>query len=145
MATTQQQTGIDSLGLVTVVVEDLDEAIEFYTDTLGFELRSDDEFEFEGETGRWVTIGLPDQDVDVTFAEADAPYYDDERRDLMQAKLGIESGFIFYTADCEGTVEEFAAAGVEITQEPLEYEWGTEAMFADPFGNEHSLFELAEY
>jgi predicted enzyme related to lactoylglutathione lyase len=32
---------------------------------------------------------------------------------------------------------------VEITREPMAYDWGTEAMFADPFGNEFSVFEYA--
>lgn len=143
MSTVQHQIGIESLDIVPIVVDDLDEAIEFYTETLGFELRMDEAFEMDGESGRWVTVGAPGDDLQLGLMTADEPYYDDETRALLSAKLGTQTWYTFRTDDCEATVEALADAGVEITREPMTYDWGTEAMFADPFDNEFSVFEYA--
>ena len=144
MSTTQQQVGIESLAIVPVVVEDVGEAVEFYTETLGFELRSDEEFEMEGETGRWVTVGIPGESVEISLMADDEPYYDEETRELMESKLGAPTWYTFRTDDCEASVAALEAAGVEITRELVEYPWGEEAMFADPDGNEFAVFEYAD-
>ena len=143
MSSTQQQVGIESLDIVPVVVEDLDEAIEFYTESLGFEVRMDDEFEMDGASGRWVTVGVPGDGVQLTLMAADEPYYDDETREVVGSMLGSQTWYTFRTSDCEATVAAMESAGVEVTQEPQEYPWGTEAMFADPDGNEFAVFEYA--
>ena len=143
MSTLQQQIGIESLDVVTVVVDDQDEALDFYTDVLGFEVRTDDEFEMDGVTGRWLTVGLPGQDLEIALAATDEAYYDDDTRETMASKVGTETFWMRRTDDGEATVAALEAAGVEITREPVAYEWGTEAAFADPFGNELGLFESA--
>ena len=143
MSTIQQHVGIESLSIVPVVVEDVDEALEFYTEVLGFELRMDEEFEMEGHTGRWLTVGVSGDDLEISLVSADEPYYDDETREALESKLGTSTWYTFVCADCEASVEALEAMDVEITREPVEYAWGTEAMFADPFGNEFSLFQYA--
>lgn len=143
MSTMQHEIGIESLAIVPIVVDDMDEALEFYTETLGFEVRSDDEFEMGGETGRWLTIGVPGEDVEMALTPVDEPYYDDETRELLEAKIGTQTWYTFRTGDCHATATALEEAGVEITREPTEYPWGVEAMFADPFGNEFSVFEFA--
>lgn len=144
MSRTTHDTGIESLDLVTLVVDDVADALAFYTDTLGFETRTDETFEMDGTTGRWVTVGLPGQDLSISLVRADEPYYDDDTRALLDAKKGTETWWTFRTDDCEATVAALRDAGVEITREPRTYEWGTEAMFADPAGNEFSVFEYAD-
>lgn len=143
MSTVQLRIGIESLAIAPVVVDDLDEAIEFYTETLGFELRMDEEFEMNGENGRWVTVGVPGDDLQIGLMTADEPYYDDETRALLSEKLGSQTWYTFRTADGEATVAALEDAGVEITRELMAYDWGTEAMFADQFGNQFSVFEPA--
>jgi predicted enzyme related to lactoylglutathione lyase len=140
---TQQGVGIESLDVVPVVVEDVEAAIEFYTGTLGFEVRTDQAFEMEGATGRWVTVGVPGDGVQLTLMAADEPYYDEASRAFAASRLGTQTYYTFRTADCEASVETLESAGVEITREPQEYPWGTEAMFADPDGNEFGVFEYA--
>lgn len=144
MSTMQHQIGIESLDIVPIVVDDQDAALEFYTETLGFEVRMDETFEMDDHMGRWLTVALPDGDVEFSLTLADEPYYDDDTRSLLGSKLGTQTWYTFRTRDCEESVEALEAAGVEITREPMDYEWGTEAMFSDPFGNEFSLFEYAE-
>ena len=143
MSTMQHEIGIESLAIVPIVVEDFDEALEFYTETLGFEVRSDDEFEMDGHMGRWLTVGVPGESVEMALTHVDEPYYDDETREHLEAKLGTQTWYTFRTGDCHATVAALEEAGVEITREPMEYAWGIEAMFADPFGNEFSVFEYA--
>ena len=143
MSSTQRKIGIESLDVVPVVVDDLDEALAFYTGTLGFEVRMDDEFEMEGLPGRWVTVGLPGQDIQHSLVMVDQPYYNEETWETLAGKLGTETWYTFRTADCEASVEAMKDAGAEVLREPVAYPWGTEAMFADPFGNEFSLFEYA--
>lgn len=144
MSSTQQQPGLASLSNVTLVVKDLDDALAFYTETLDFEPRMDEAFELDGDTGRWVTIGLPGQDVDIALVTADEPYYDEETSDLLASRLGTETWWTFRTDDCEASVAALEAADVDITEAPQERPWGTEAMFADPCGNEFGLFEPAK-
>jgi predicted enzyme related to lactoylglutathione lyase len=143
MSSAKQQIGIESLGVVTVVVDDQDEALDFYTGTLGFEPRMDEAFEMDGQTGRWLTVGVPGQDIEIALVAPDEPYYGGETRDTLASKMGTETWWTFRTADCRASVDALESAGVEITQSPREFPWGVEAMFADPFGNEFSLFELA--
>jgi len=142
MSSTSQHVGIESLRMLTLVVDDVDEALEFYTDALGFEVRADETFEMDGETGRWVTVAVPGDDVEIGFMRPDEPYYDQATREALAAMRGA-LWWTFRTRDCEASVAAMKEAGVEISQEPMEREWGTEAMFVDPFGNEFSLFEPA--
>ncbi len=65
-----------------MVVDDLDEAIEFYTETLEFELRMDEEFEMEDTIGRWVTVSVPSDDLEIALMTPDEPYYDECTRSL---------------------------------------------------------------
>lgn len=143
MSTTSQHVGLQSLDVVTVPVTDVEAAIEFYTETLGFEKRSDDEFEMGEHTGRWVTVALPDDHVQLALTPVDEPYYDDEMRASLEAKLGHDTGFVFQVEDCDAAVDALESADVEIPQAPTDYDWGTEAMIEDPFGNEIALFEYA--
>lgn len=144
MSTKQRQVGIEALDIVPIVVSDIDDALEFYTDVLGFEVRMDDEFEMDGHTGRWVTVGVPGDDLQLSLTAANEPYYDEDTKSVLASRLGSQTWYSFSTNDCEASVEALEAAGVDITQPPKTYPWGTEAMFADPDGNEFSLFEYAD-
>lgn len=139
----QHDVGIESVSIVPIVVDDVDEAIEFYTEKLGFEVRADETFELEGSEGRWVTVGVPGDHLQFDVMTADEPYYSDERRKLLESKRGTETYYTFRTQDCRASVEALEAAGVEITQEPRDEAWGTMARFADPTGNEFALYQPA--
>lgn len=69
---TPRQLGIELLGIVTLVVNDQAEALEVYTGTLDFETRSDEAFERDGETGRWLPVGVSGDGIDVALVTADA-------------------------------------------------------------------------
>lgn len=143
MSKATQSIGIQSLNIVTLAVDDVDDALEFYTETLGFEVRTDEPFEMDGETGRWLTVGIPGQDLEISLVDPAEPYYGESTRAGLESMLGSESHWTFRTGDCRASVEALEAAGVEITRPVRDLPWGSEAMFADPFGNEFALFEYA--
>lgn len=116
LSTTHQRVDIATLAVVTVVVEDVDEPLEFYTGSIGFEVRTDEEFEMTGETGRWVAVGVTGDPVELAIAAADEPDYDGETREHVAAKLGSQTRSAFRTPGCSAGVTAPEARGVEITR-----------------------------
>ncbi|HMI99688.1 MAG TPA: VOC family protein [Gaiellaceae bacterium] len=129
---------------VQVWVHDQDEALAFYTEKLGLELREDVTVPEMGNF-RWLSVGVPGQpDVAITLmAVPGPPVFDAETQgkimDLM-AK-GAASGLFFSTDDVQGTYEELKSRGVEFQQEPTEQPYGTDAGFRDPSGNQMRVAE----
>ena len=126
-------------------VLDQQRAKEFYTEKLGFEVRSDvgmgEGFEGAGAGFRWLTVGPPDQPgVEIILADCRMghdPDTADQIRDLV-AKGAMGTG-VMGTDDCRKTYEELSARGVVFTQEPAERPYGIEAVFRDDSGNWFSL------
>jgi catechol 2,3-dioxygenase-like lactoylglutathione lyase family enzyme len=118
-------------------VHDQDEALAFYTEKLGMELREDVTVPELGNF-RWVSVGVPGQDVSITLmAVPGPPVFDDETRAAIHELLakGAAGGLFFATDDVQGTYEELKARGVEFLQEPTEQPYGVDAGFRDPSGN----------
>jgi catechol 2,3-dioxygenase-like lactoylglutathione lyase family enzyme len=127
-------------------VHDQDEALAFYTDKLGFEVREDVTVPELGNF-RWLSVGLPGQDVGLTLmAVPGPPVFEEETRqailDLM-AK-GASGGLFFQTDDCQASYEELRAKGVEFTQEPTEMPYGIDAGFRDPSGNHFRMAQRTD-
>jgi catechol 2,3-dioxygenase-like lactoylglutathione lyase family enzyme len=127
-------------------VHDQDEALAFYTDKLGFEVREDVTVAELGNF-RWLSVGLPGQDVGLTLmAVPGPPVFEEETRqkilDLM-AK-GASGGLFFQTDDCRASYEELRAKGVEFTQEPTEMPYGIDAGFRDPSGNHFRMAQRTD-
>ena len=129
---------ITSLATTQVWVHDQDEALAFYTDKLGFELREDVTVPEMGNF-RWLTVGIPGQeDVAITLmAIPGPPVFDEATRDELLSLMakGALGGLFFATDDCRGTFEELRSRGVEFTQEPVEQPYGIDAGFRDVSGN----------
>jgi uncharacterized glyoxalase superfamily protein PhnB len=128
-------------------VHDQDEALAFYTDKLGFEVRADVTVPEFGNF-RWLTVGPPDQE-DVTLvlmAIPGQPVMDDETAEQVRSLMGKGfAGTVFFTTDdCQASYEELAARGVEFTEEPEARPYGIDAGFRDPSGNRFRLTQVAE-
>ena len=122
---------------VQVWVHDQDEALAFYTDKLGMELREDVTVPEMGNF-RWLSVGIPGQDVAITLmAIPGPPVFDEETRDQIHKLLakGASGGLFFATDDAQKTYQELKSRGVEFTQEPMEQPYGIDAGFRDPSGN----------
>jgi len=128
-----------------VWVHDQDEALDFYTRKLGFEVRSDATVP-ELDNFRWLTVGPPGQDdVAITLmAIPGPPVMDDgtaeQVRDLM-AK-GFAGAIFLATEDCQASYEELSARGVEFTEKPEERPYGIDSGFRDPSGNTFRLTQV---
>jgi catechol 2,3-dioxygenase-like lactoylglutathione lyase family enzyme len=134
---------LNQLANVQVWVNDQDEALAFYTDKLGFEVREDVTVPEMGNF-RWLSVGVPGQDVAIVLmAVPGAPVFDDETRQQILDLLakGASGGLFFTTEDCRASYEELAARGVEFTQEPTEQPYGVDAGFRDPSGNQFRMVE----
>jgi catechol 2,3-dioxygenase-like lactoylglutathione lyase family enzyme len=128
---------LSKLSHVQVWVHDQDEALAFYTETLGLELREDVTVPEMGNF-RWLSVGVPGQDVSITLmAIPGPPVFDEETRDQIRKLLakGASGGLFFATADAKESYQELKNRGVEFTQEPTEQPYGIDAGFRDVSGN----------
>jgi predicted enzyme related to lactoylglutathione lyase len=124
-----------------VWVDDQDTALAFYTEKLGLELREDVTMPEMGNF-RWLSVGVPGQDVAITLmAVPGPPVFDEETRKQILDLLakGAASGLFFSTDDCQASYEELKKRGVEFAQEPTEQPYGIDAGFRDPAGNHFRL------
>ena len=119
-----------------IAVHDHDEALAFYRDILGLEVRND--VKYEGM--RWTTVGPKSQpDVNIVLepplADPNASMADRKVMRELLAK-GLLRGVNFSTEDCDGTFEHIRAGGGEVLQEPMDMPYGArECAFRDPSGN----------
>jgi catechol 2,3-dioxygenase-like lactoylglutathione lyase family enzyme len=127
-----------------VWVHDQDEALAFYTDKLGMELRDDVTMPELGNF-RWLSVGVPGQpDIAITLmAVPGPPVFDEETRQQIQALMakGAAGGLFFAVEDCRATYEELKGRGVEFLQEPTEQPYGVDAGFRDPSGNHFRMVQ----
>jgi catechol 2,3-dioxygenase-like lactoylglutathione lyase family enzyme len=135
---------LKQLTYTQVWVHDQDEALAFYTEKLGLELREDVTVPEMGNF-RWLSVGVPGQpDVALTLmAVPGPPVFDAETRDqIMQLMAkGASSGLFFSTDDCRASYEELKGRGVEFQQEPSEQPYGIDAGFRDPSGNQMRMLQ----
>ena len=130
---------------VQVWVQDQDEALAFYTEKLGMEVREDVTVPEMGNF-RWLSVGVPGQDVAITLmAIPGPPVFEEETRAQIQALLskGASGGLFFSTDDAQETYEELRSRGVEFTQEPTQQPYGIDAGLRDSSGNHMRLVQLA--
>jgi len=129
---------------VQVWVHDQDEALAFYTEKLGLELREDVTVPEMGNF-RWLSVGVPGQpDVAITLmAVPGPPVFDAETREKIMELMakGAASGLFFSSDDIQGTYENLKSRGVEFQQEPTEQPYGIDAGFRDPSGNQMRVAE----
>ena len=127
-------------------VHDQDEALAFYTDKLGMEVRTDvtlPEMNF-----RWLAVGPAGQpDIAIVLMLIPGPPMMDaetaeQTRNLMAKGF---AGTIFLTTDdCHASYEELKARGVEFVEQPEERPYGIDSGFRDPSGNHIRLTQVKD-
>jgi len=128
-------------------VHDQDTALKFWTDQVGFEIRSDITIPELGNF-RWLAVGPAGQPevAVVLMAIPGPPVIDsdtaDEIRQLM-AK-GFAGTLFLETEDCVSTVADLKRRGVEFTEDPEERPYGIDAGFRDPSGNSIRISQLRD-
>ena len=135
---------LKQLATVQVWVHDQDEALAFYTEKLGLELREDVTVPEMGNF-RWLSVGVPGQEdvAIVLMAVPGPPVFEEETRAQIHALLakGASGGLFFTTDDVRGTYEELERRGAELTQEPTEQPYGIDAGLRDPSGNQFRMVQ----
>jgi catechol 2,3-dioxygenase-like lactoylglutathione lyase family enzyme len=128
-------------------VHDQDEALAFYTDKLGMEVRSDVTLPELGDF-RWLTVGPPGQeDVAITLmAIPGPPVMDAETADDVRGLMskGFAGTVFLTTDDVHASYEELKSRGVEFTETPEERPYGIDSGFRDPSGNSFRLTQIRE-
>ena len=119
-----------SIGYISLVVQDYDEAIQFYVDTLGFRL-IEDTF-IEAQNKRWVLVAPPGStETQLLLARADGAE--------QSSRIGNQTGgrvFLFlHTDDFWRDFNVFKNKGVVFVRDPKEENYGTVAVFRDLYGN----------
>jgi catechol 2,3-dioxygenase-like lactoylglutathione lyase family enzyme len=127
-----------SVGLVSVVVRDYDEAIAFYVEKLGFSL-VEDTYQ-AAQDKRWVVVSPPGaSESRILLARA--------TNALQQARIGDQTGgrvFLFlYTDDFWRDFNAYRKNGVTFVREPKREDYGTVAVFQDLYGNRWDLIQSA--
>jgi catechol 2,3-dioxygenase-like lactoylglutathione lyase family enzyme len=128
-------------------VHDQDEALAFYTDKLGMEVRADVTLPEMGDF-RWLTVG-PAGQTDVTIvlmAIPGPPVMDAETAKQVEALMakGFAGTVFLTTDDVHADYEQLKARGVEFVDQPQEYPYGIDSSFRDPSGNNFRLTQVRE-
>ena len=126
-------------------VHDQDEALAFYTQKLGMEVRADVTLAEMGNF-RWLTVGpagQPDFAI-VLMAIPGPPVMEAETAEQVSSLMakGFAGTVFLTTDDCQASYEELKARGVEFTEEPEDRVYGIDCGFRDPSGNSVRLTQL---
>ena len=127
-------------------VQDQDEALAFYTDKVGMEVRADVTVPELGNF-RWLTVGLAGQDVSIVLMAIPGPPVMDAETTEQVRTLTAKgfAGTIFLTTDdCQASYEELKDRGVDFVEEPEERPYGIDSAFHDPSGNNIRLTQVRE-
>ena len=114
--------GIKRFLCITVAVKDQDEALQWYTEKLGFTIITDQPFD---EKQRWIELRVPKAETRVVLFTAEG----DEKR------VGTFMNMSYACDDIQETYKALKARGVEFEGPPQKQPWGTYAIFKDSEGN----------
>lgn len=125
-----------SIGSITLVVADYDQAIAYYTQCLGFSLLEDID---QGGGKRWVRVA-PSADAQTALLLAQAA--SDPQRERIGDQTGGRVGFFLHTDDFDRDHARMLERGVRFLEKPRVETYGTVAVFEDLYGNRWDLLEL---
>jgi uncharacterized glyoxalase superfamily protein PhnB len=128
-------------------VNDQDEALAFYTEKLGMEVRMDVTLAEMGNF-RWLTVGpagQPDVSI-VLMAIGNSPIMDAETTEQLRSLVakGFAGTVFLTTDDCQASYEALRDRGVEFSEQPEDRPYGIDSGFHDPSGNSIRLTQVRE-
>lgn len=123
---------------MTVVVKDQDEALEFYTRTMGFVKKAD--YQQPGHP-RYLTVSPDGQELEIVLWPAGA---EEARMPASHTHAGQGTRTVLQVEDCRKTFADLKAKGVHFKDPaPFEAGWGLAADLTDPDGNPFTIFQPA--
>ena len=124
------------LELITVIVDDYDEAIRFFAGALGFDLVEDSpSLTNAGRPKRWVVVRPPGAQTGILLARADG----ERQAAAVGGQMAGRVGFFLQVDDFDAACRRMTAAGVEFVTAPRTEPYGQVAVFLDVAGNKWDL------
>lgn len=123
-----------TIAIFTIVVPDYDAGIDFYVNTLGFELLEDTP---RSPTKRWVRVAPAGAETAILLAKADGP----AQEAAVGNQTGGRVGFFLHTDDFARDYAAMQAKGVTFKEAPRHEAYGSVVVFQDPWGNLWDLIE----
>lgn len=121
-----------TLGMIAIVIDEYELAIDHYLNDLGFTLVEDTELSPEK---RWVVIAPSSAGAQILLAKA----ADDQQVAAIGNSTGGRVGFFLYTDNFSETYESYLAKGIEFTEKPRNESFGQVVVFKDKYGNKWDL------
>ena len=122
--------------LITIVVDEYDPAIKFFTEVLGFSLVEDSpSLTNDGRPKRWVVVRPPGAETGILLAEADGP----TQSGIVGNQVAGRVGLFLRVDDFDAAYERMVAAEVEFLTQPRTEPYGRVAVFVDVAGNRWDL------
>jgi uncharacterized glyoxalase superfamily protein PhnB len=123
-----------TLGMIAIVVDDYDSAINHYINDLGFTLIENKEMSPEK---RWVVIAPSPEGARILIAKAST----EQQAAAIGNSTGGRVGFFLYTDNFAETYQSYLQRGIEFTETPRDELFGQVVVFKDKFGNKWDLIE----
>jgi predicted enzyme related to lactoylglutathione lyase len=141
-----RRTAMIRIGHAQFWVHDQDEALRFYTETLGWEVRAD--VTMEAWSFRWLAVGPAGQDAGLVLMPIPGPPMLDPASSTALADLvakGAGGTLFLETDDCQASYEQLSARGVTFNDPPTAQPYGIDTSFRDPSGNNIRLTQVLEF
>jgi len=122
---------------IALIVKNKTEALEFYTEKVGFEKKTD----YTNGGYRYVTVGPKGQDLELALWQEGSP---DPGGSSGQLKAGMSPPIVMFVDDVRKAAAELKARGVQFKHEPQDLPWGISATFTDPDGNRFSINQFPQ-
>ena len=123
-----------TLGMIAIVIDEYDEAIDHYVNDLGFKLIEDTELSPEK---RWVVIAPSSEGAQILLAKAS----NEQQQAAIGNSTGGRVGFFLYTDNFAETYVRYQSKGIEFTETPRNESFGQVVVFRDKYGNKWDLIE----
>jgi uncharacterized glyoxalase superfamily protein PhnB len=125
---------MNTLGMITIVVDDYDTAIKHYVEDLAFTLIEDTSL---SPKKRWVVVAPSNQGARILLAKA----ANEEQVAAIGNSTGGRVGFFLYTTAFNETYESYESHGIEFIETPRQEKYGQVVVFKDRYGNKWDLIE----
>lgn len=123
-----------TLGMIAIVIDDYEAAIDHYVNDLGFTLIEDTELTPEK---RWIVIAPSSAGAQILLAKAS----NEQQQAAIGNATGGRVGFFLYTDNFTETYERYLSKGIEFTESPRNESFGQVVVFKDKYGNKWDLIE----
>ena len=131
---------INTIGGIVIMVSDQAQAVKFYTEKIGFDIR----LNVPLYGGKWIEVAPKDSESTLSIMEPNSQMMSPEELELAKKTIGRNTGVWFFSSDIQSTYEELKSKGVDITK-PEKQEWGgILSLVKDPDGNVFTLLSSPE-